>query len=214
MTALIVTPYIEGKLENIVYGRKIDLVICADASFDAAVGAGLYPDVMIGDFDHGSAPEFDNTVRVPCEKDDTDTMLCVKHALSRGADEIFIAGGIGGRLDHTIANIQTLAYAEKHGAHAVLSDGRNSAFFIDKFARVARASGFYLSLFAFGGDAVVSISGTKYDVEKKTLETSFPLGVSNEIIENEAKIAVLSGKVLCVLSKKETSSNIKSEEIK
>ena len=203
MKALIITPYIEGKLENIVSGHDFDCVICADASLDAAIGAGLHPDVVIGDFDHGDEPKFDKIIRVPCEKDDTDTMLCVKHAISVGSDEIFIAGGIGGRLDHTIANIQTLAYAEEHGAHAVLSDGRNTAFFIDKCARVARASGFCLSLFAFGGDAVVSISGTKYDVEKKTLTPSFPLGVSNEITENEAEIAVHDGAVLAVFSKKE-----------
>ena len=208
MTALIVTPYIEGKLENIISGRNYDTVICADASFDAATAAGLTPDIVIGDFDHGDEPKFDKIVRVPCEKDDTDTMLCVKHAISLGAKDIFIAGGIGGRLDHTIANIQTLAYAEDHGAHAVLSDGKNTAYIIKKDARVARESGSYLSLFAFGGDAVVSISGTKYDAENLTLTPSFPLGVSNEITAEKAQITVFSGKVLCVLSKKEKSSNI------
>lgn len=201
MKALIITPYNEGKLENIVSGRKFDLVICADSSFDTAVGAKLTPDIVIGDFDHGKTPKFDKIVRVPCEKDDTDTMLCVKHAISVGSDEIFIAGGIGGRLDHTIANVQTLAYAEEHGAHAVLSDGRNTAFFIDKCARVARASGFYLSVFAFGGDATVSITGTKYNAERTTLTVDFPLGVSNEITSDAAEITVYSGRALVIVSK-------------
>ena len=201
MTALIVTPYIEGKLENIISGKKFDIVVCADASFDAAKRAKLMPDVVIGDFDHGTAPDFENVVRVPREKDDTDTMLCIKYAISHGADEILIAGGIGGRLDHTIANIQSLAYAEKNGAHAVLSDERNTAFFIKENARVARESGSYLSLFAYGGDSTVTIKGTKYDAERTTLTVDFPLGVSNEITSSEAEIIVHSGRVLAIVSR-------------
>lgn len=201
MTALIVTPYIEGKLENIITSKKFDLMICADASFDAVKREKLTPDVVIGDFDHGSAPDFDKIIRVPREKDDTDTMLCIKYAISHGADEILIAGGIGGRLDHTIANIQSIAYAEKNGAHAVLSDERNTAFFIKGNARVARESGSYLSLFAYCGDVTVTIKGTKYDSERATLTVDFPLGVSNEITSAEAEIIVHSGKVLAIVSR-------------
>lgn len=201
MTALIVTPYIEGKLENIITGKKFDLVICADASFDAVKREKLTPDVVIGDFDHGSAPDFDKIIRVPREKDDTDTMLCIKYAISHGADEILIAGGIGGRLDHTIANIQSIAYAEKNGAHAVLSDERNTAFFIKGNARVARESGSYLSLFSYGGNSTVTIKGTKYDAERATLTVDFPLGVSNEITSAEAEIIVHSGSVLAIISR-------------
>lgn len=204
MKALIVTPYIEGELKEIIYGRKFDIVICADASFDAAKDTGLDPDVVIGDFDHGNEPKFNNIVRVPCEKDDTDTMLCIKYAISRGANDIMIAGGIGGRLDHTIANIQSLAYAENHGAHAVLTDEINTAFLIYKNTRVARDSGLYLSLFAYGGDAVVSLKGTKYVAERVTLSVDYPLGVSNEITSDEAEITLHSGKILVVLSKKES----------
>ncbi|MBR7082521.1 MAG: thiamine diphosphokinase [Clostridia bacterium] len=201
MTALIVTPYIEGKLENIISGKTFDLVICADASFDTAKHAKLAPDVVIGDFDHGSAPDFNKIIRVPREKDDTDTMLCIKYAVSHGADEILIAGGVGGRLDHTIANIQSLAYAEKYGVHAVLKDERNAAFFIIGNARVARESGSYLSLFAYGGDSTVTIKGTKYDAERVTLTVDFPLGVSNEITSSEAEIIVHSGSVLAIVSR-------------
>ncbi|MBR6051080.1 MAG: thiamine diphosphokinase [Clostridia bacterium] len=201
MTALIVTPYIEGKLENIISGKTFDLVICADASFDAAKHAKLAPDVVIGDFDHGSAPDFDKIIRVPREKDDTDTMLCIKYAVSHGADEILIAGGVGGRLDHTIANIQSLAYAEKYGVHAVLKDKRNAAFFIIGNARLARESGSYLSLFSYGGNSTVTIKGTKYDAERVTLTVDFPLGVSNEITSSEAEIIVHSGSVLAIVSR-------------
>lgn len=203
MRALIVTPYIEGKLKNIIIGQEFDLVICADASLDAAIGAGLTPNVVIGDFDHGNAPKFDSIIRVPCEKDDTDTMLCVKHAILHGADEIFIAGGIGGRLDHTIANVQTLAYAENHGARAVLSDEKNVAFIIKGSAAIPKKDGYYFSLFAVGGDATVSIAGTKYEIENKTLSAAFPLGVSNEITSDKAIVTAHSGTLLTVFSKKE-----------
>ena len=204
MNCLIITPFISRPLGEIIGKRKFDIVMCADASDEIARKAGLCPNVIIGDFDHGDLPQGDNITRVPCEKDDTDTMLCIKRALSLGADDIFIAGGVGGRLDHTIANIQSIAYAEKNGAHAVLSDGDNEAFLITKNAKVPRRDGYYFSLFSYGDECRgVSASGVKYRIRKGTLDFSFPLGVSNEITADYAEISVESGTLLAIFSKKE-----------
>lgn len=202
MRYLIVTPYICGALSDIIRGEKFDGIVCADASYDIATGAGLVPDIVIGDFDHGSVPDA-KIVRVPCEKDDTDTMLCIKHAIKMGADEILIAGGIGGRLDHTVANLQSLKYAHDNGSKAFLRDGDNEAFLIEKGAKITRRDGFYLSLFAFGGKCDgVSICGTKYVLSGASLDTSFPLGVSNEITADYASVEVRSGILLAILSRK------------
>ena len=75
----------------------------------------------VGDFDSlGQVPEGENIVRHPVMKDDTDMMLAVKLGLERGYTRFHIYGGMGGRTDHTIANIQTLAYIAGRGASAFL----------------------------------------------------------------------------------------------
>ncbi len=208
MKALIITPFLTEQIKKTVSITENDLVICADVAYLAAKREHITPDIVIGDFDHGendapkqSAAKF---IRVPSEKDDTDTMLCVKHALKKGADTITIVGGIGGRLDHTFANLQTLAYIEKQGAHGKLVSENNEAFLVCDTVRIEKREGWYLSVFAY--DSVcdgVTIQGTKYEVFDVALDTAFPLGVSNEITDDYANISVRNGKLLIILSKKD-----------
>ena len=91
-------------------------VICADGGYILAKKMGIEPDVIIGDFDtyKSRLPENCEIIRHPEEKDDTDTMLAVKLALNRGFKHIVICGAIGGRLDHTMANIQSLRLSLIH----------------------------------------------------------------------------------------------------
>ena len=101
-----------------------DLVLAADAGYLACRQAGITPDLLLGDFDSMDQPaDFDHVCRVPVEKDDTDTMLAVKTGLEQGCGEFYIYGGTGGRrLDHTLANLQTLLYLRRHGARGYLYD--------------------------------------------------------------------------------------------
>ena len=211
MKALILTPYHEGSLADCPALRKADLILCADTAYREAEKLGIVPDAVIGDFDHACAAEsaHGNVIRVPCEKDDTDTMLCIKYAIDAGADELVIAGGIGGRLDHTVANLQSLAYAESHGIHAVLTDGRNEARVLSGRIHIPKKADFYLSVFAFGGACRgVSESGVRYPLRDAALSVDFPLGVSNEITDDYAEIEVKEGRLLVILSKKEKTDFI------
>lgn len=206
MRCLIITPYQEGLLTDCLPREPVDFVLCADAAERLALAAGIKPNLVIGDFDHGDAsPVADShIVRVPSEKDDTDTMLCIKHAIAGGADELIITGGIGGRLDHTVANLQSLAYAHAQGVRAVLTDGRNEAQILSGTAYFPRRAGWYLSVFAFGGICRgVSERGVKYPLDHVELTPEFPLGVSNEITAEEAEIEVCCGRLLVIFSKKE-----------
>ena len=208
MKAFIITPFLTEKIRNTVCMEKNDLVLCADVAYLAAKKENIVPDIVIGDFDHGEndAPKASTAawIRVPSEKDDTDTMLCVKYALEKGADEIVIVGGIGGRLDHTFANLQTLAYIQKQGAHGRLLSEDNEAFLVSASAEIAKRDGWYLSVFAYDSACTgVTIKGTKYEVSDVSLDTSFPLGVSNEITDKAAVIHVQSGTLLVILSKKD-----------
>ena len=205
MKYLIITPYVNGDLAEIVRGEKFDKIVCADASFEAAKRSGLTPDVIIGDFDHGEAPAAHNAeiITVPFEKDDTDTMLCIKYAIAHSADEILIAGGIGGRLDHTIANVQSLKYALDNGVSAILRDAENEAFLISESCSIDRKDEYYFSLFAYGEKVKgLTLKGTKYELDNGELTPSFPLGVSNEITADKAVIRFESGTLLAIFSKK------------
>ncbi len=205
MKAVILTPYHEKAFEkDLIYGA--DLIICADSAYVEARRHGIAADVIIGDFDHDGLPaaEGGNVITVPSEKDDTDTMLCIKYAIDAGTDEIIIAGGIGGRLDHTVANLQSLAYAQSHGVKASITDGQNTAYMISKAAMIPYKPHSYLSLFAYGGAAGgVSVSGVRYPLDNAELTADFPLGVSNEIVDDFAKIEVKSGRLLIVQSQKD-----------
>ena len=98
--------------------RANDFIIAADGGWLACRKTGITPDLLLGDFDSLSTrPDFPNILRVPVEKDDTDTMLAVKTGLERGETEFHIYGGMGGRrTDHTIANFQALLYLARRGA--------------------------------------------------------------------------------------------------
>ena len=101
-----------------------DLVIAADAGYRTCRELGIVPDLLLGDFDSMDQPtDFANIHRSPVEKDDTDTMLAVKTGLEQGCREFHLYGGTGGRrLDHTLANLQTLLYLRRRGARGYLYD--------------------------------------------------------------------------------------------
>ena len=129
-------------------------------------------------------------------------MLCIKTAIKLGFKEIIIVGGIGGRLDHTLANLSALLYADENGARAILKGSKNIAFVASDEERIPKDTSSYLSHFSVTSAAEISLKGTKYCGDHITILRSFPLGVSNEITGDEAVLTVHTGKILCVISKK------------
>lgn len=189
--------------------REKDVIYCADGGYLAAQEAGLIPQLLIGDFDSLTASDLAKTLPPSCEvirlvpeKDDTDTMMCLKEGLGRGFHQFLIIGGLSGRLDHTMANLQTLAYATEAGALLRIIDGPNEATMLRNSAiNITRREGWKVSLFSFSSVCQgVSISGVKYPLKQAVLHNSFPLGVSNEFVEKEATIEVQEGQLLIILS--------------
>ena len=211
MKAIIITPFLLHPIREIISPEGADLIICADSAYLKAQKENITPPAVIGDFDHGKQDEpqgnFQKLLRFPSVKDDTDTMLCVKYALNRGADEILIVGGIGGRLDHTFANLQTLAYIHDHGAQGCISDGDHKVFLISSSLSLRKGKYDYASIFAY--DPIckdISLKGFKYEGEHLELQSNFPLGVSNEITAERAEIRIGEGRLLVILAKNETDS--------
>jgi len=208
MKAIVITPYLLHPIRSILPCVQADLTVCADTAYLAAQAEGITPDAVIGDFDHAEQSDLpgsgQKTLRFSSVKDDTDTMLCVKYALNRGANEIVIVGGIGGRLDHTFANLQTLAYIRQRGANGILLDGEHEVRLIDSRIVLERGAYDYASVFAY--DPLcrdITLRGFKYEAEHIDLTSAFPLGVSNEITADRAEIEVCEGRLLVILAKKE-----------
>ena len=175
------------------------LVIAADGGLRHTQALGIRPDVILGDFDSlGYVP--DDSQVYPVEKDDTDAMLAVRVGLERGCDFFLFYGAMDGpRLDHTVANFQTLGYLATHGAWGALI-GRDyiATVLREETIEFSEAAAGILSLFCLGASAEVTIEGLKYGLDHGTLTPDFPLGVSNHFEGKAARITVHSGLVLAL----------------
>lgn len=190
------------KTEYRVDKKPGDFVIAADGGY--AQLKGCTPDCVIGDFDSlGFVPEGEQVITYPAKKDDTDMMLAVKKGLARGYDKFVLLGALGGRLDHTLANVQALAYLISHGANGVLKSEEADLYLTDgKLTFPAETKGI-LSVFSYGEKAErVTIQGAEYEVSDVTLSDDFPLGVSNTFVGKPVCISVGKGRVLVVHGKK------------
>ena len=177
-----------------------DYIIAADGGYVHTQQAGLTPDCILGDFDSlGYVPENGNVF--PVEKDDTDAMLAVRRGLELGFDRFLLYGSLDGpRLDHTVANFQTLQYLSNHGARGWLI-GKDYIVTVIRNGQLefsAEATGI-LSVFCMGRDARgVSIRGAQYELENGTLTAGFPLGVSNHFVGKAVTIQVEDGSLLVI----------------
>ena len=183
-----------------------DLLIAADSGFDNAVLLGEKPTILVGDLDsikEKKIPDGVEIYKVPAEKDLTDTQLAVELALSKGARDIVIIGGLSGRLDHTLSNLGILEHLADLGCHGVITDGFNRARFLRNGSTlIPRGAYTYLSLLA--ADKVVKgveIDGVKYPLKKATLYRGHQFAVSNELTGNCAFIAVRKGSIYIIESK-------------
>lgn len=173
-------------------------VIAADGGLLHTEQLGLTPDVIIGDFDSlGYVPKNANVF--PVEKDDTDALLAVRKGLELGCDRFVLYGALEGpRIDHAIANFQTLKFLADRGAQGYLV-GKDTVVTVLRDGALklpARKEGI-VSVFCIGQDAHgVTIQGLQYPLEKGTLTAGFPLGVSNHFIGKAATISVSDGSLL------------------
>ena len=175
-----------------------DLVIAADSGWNNAKSLGVEPALLLGDFDSlgkQNLPDGPEIYQVPAEKDLTDTQLAVEMALSRGATEILIIGGLSGRLDHTLSNLAILAHLNEKKIPSTMTDGQNRARFVRNSGALIPRGGYkYLSLIA--ADKVVkgvSVKGCKYPLENAKLKSTHQYAVSNEIEGNCALVEVKKG---------------------
>ena len=180
-------------------------VIAADGGLRHTEKLGIAPDAVLGDFDSlGFCPEGANVF--PVEKDDTDAMLAVRLGLERGCEEFLLYGSLDGpRLDHTVANFQTLQFLADHGAAGYLI-GNTTMVTVVKNGKITFPAGLSgtISVFCMGPDAVgVTEKGLFYGLENASLTSGFPLGVSNHFTGEAAEISVKNGSLLVLWERKD-----------
>jgi len=177
-----------------------DFLIAADGGLQHIQKLRIPCAAVLGDFDSlGYVPE--GAAVFPVEKDDTDAMLAVRLGLEKGYRRFVIYGGMDGpRVDHTVANLQTLQYLADRGAEGYLVGRRYTATVIREQTLVfPREAAGILSLFCLNGKATgVTLKNLKYTLTDGTLSSGFPLGVSNAFLGEEASVTVKEGSVLAI----------------
>lgn len=184
--------------------KSDDYIVCADGGQKHLAPLGIEADLYLGDYDSSQKPETDKELLLyPVEKDYSDTQIAVMTGLKRGCRSFLIFGGTGGRADHTYANIQTLLYAERHGASAALADERNFMFFLkNDTAYIEKNEGEKVSVFAYDpAVSGVTLKGFYYPLVNGTLYSHLPVGVSNYIVDQKGTITVKKGTLLIIISK-------------
>ena len=181
--------------------RPDDYMIYCDSGLRHMEALGR-PDLIIGDFDSHEDPKLQTeTIVLPVVKDDTDSFFAAKKAAERGFGEVLMLGCIGGRLDHTLANISAMLWLRERGVKAVASDGRSDMQIIvpGETAEVPDSYPFF-SLVTIDGPAEgVRVSGAKYELDGARIESSFQYAVSNEPVPGKtARISLEKGRLLLI----------------
>lgn len=182
-----------------------DCVIAADRGYDSLMAYGVVPDLVVGDFDSlGYAPSHHNVIQLPRAKDDTDMVFALRRGLELGYRRFVLLGGVGGRLEHTLGNLQILDWLTTQGAVGFLAGEKTAATALrdGSLTFPAEMSG-YLSVFCNSGTARgVYLRGLRFPLEDYTMHSSFPIGVSNEFLGRQATVSVTEGSLLLVWEEK------------
>ena len=188
--------------------RPDDFYICCDSGLKHREGLGIAPHLIVGDFDSHDDPHLDTeTIVLPCEKDDTDTVYAVKEALSRGFEDFLLLGVIGGRLDHTLGNVSLLLMLHARGKTAVAVDDFSELEIVDRRpTEIGDGYAFFSLLNITGTARGITIQKAKYPLEDAEITCEYQYGVSNEPLPwKTAEISVREGCLLLI--KVERDSN-------
>lgn len=203
-----IAPLYAGEEQEWLRPAEGDLVICADGGYDAAVRWGFRPDLTVGDFDSMplSHVREGEILRLPVHKDDTDMAVCLAQGRARGFRAFRLAGCIGGRLDHTLANLQCLYDCALRGEDAWMADRLNRVTVLTPGEHVLPAiPGRHLSLLSMTPETTgVTLRGAAYPLQNATLTNRFPLGVSNEFEGGEAVVSFASGALTALYTTDDT----------
>ena len=197
--------------ERLIMSSGFEVIIAADRGMDFLYEHKITPDIIVGDFDSvkNEALSYfkekgmsDIHVLNP-EKDDTDSECALQIALDHGADHIIIIGATGTRIDHVLGNISLLGKAMSEGKMAELLDTHNRIRMINNELEIEKNKqyGKYVSIIPVCKNNKITLEGFKYPLKDYTFEGFNTLGISNEIVDDIAKITVNEGQYIVIESK-------------
>jgi len=183
-----------------------DFVIACDRGYENAMRLGVTPELVIADFDSykGEVAEGIPVMRLPVEKDYTDLQTAVRYAVDEGYGEIVILSALGGRLDHTFTNLQTVVYAASRGVRVSLIGETDAVYaVVNSSITLPRMDDYMLSVFSMTDVSLgITLRGVKYELTDGTLTRLENIGTSNEWVSEEAYIEVKDGTLLIIASRR------------
>lgn len=181
--------------------REDDFFIYCDSGLKHRAGLGIIPNLIVGDFDSHENPHLDiETIVLPCEKDDTDTVFAVKEALKRGFQDFLLVGVIGGRLDHTLGNVSLLLMLDAQGKSAVaLDDCSELEMVSDRPVQIEDRYPYFSLLNISGLAQGITIRNAKFPLSNAEITCEYQYGISNEVLPGmTAEVSVENGRLLLV----------------
>lgn len=178
-----------------------DYVVFCDSGLKHLAHLQVKPSLIVGDFDSHENPQLDvETIVLPCEKDDTDTMFAVKEAITRGFDSFLLVGVIGARLDHTLGNVSILLYLDALGKKGCIIDDYSEMELVSESPVSIGDHYSYFSLLNITGCAKgITITGAKFPLQDAEISCEYQYGISNEVLPGqEATVSVKCGKLLLI----------------
>jgi thiamine pyrophosphokinase len=193
-------------------------MVASDGGYRAYERCGVVPDLFVGDYDtmkDSKKVHARQIISLDVVKDDTDTIFALKHCLESGYDTFYLYGCLGGKIEHTIANIQTLSFLLDHHAmgYLISEDGGQVVFMVNQSVTFKPDAKGILSVFSHTNESKgVSMYNLMYTLEDATLTSSFPLGVSNQFINGrQGRITVGDGRLVVVTDTKNVDEDFPSE---
>ena len=178
-----------------------DYVVFCDSGLKHLEHLQVLPSLIVGDFDSHENPHLDvETIVLPCEKDDTDTVYAVKEAINRGFDDFLLIGVVGARLDHTLGNVSILLYLDSLGKKgSIIDDYSEMEIVSDEPGSICDQYSFFSLLNITGCAKGITITGAKYPLDGGEITCEYQYGISNEVLPGKtAQVAVASGKLLLI----------------
>lgn len=206
MKALILTNGDYGEYNFCTEGLLYDMIICADNGMKHARKLNILPHSIVGDLDSCNEDDLSyfeakgvEIIKVPAEKDETDTELAIERARARGATSVAVYGGVGSRMDHSIANIQLIYRYLRQGIDVTLYSAKNTIRVIESSVELTGRPNDLVSLMPFTERVTgVYTKGLAYEIKDGTFQLGDAYGVSNYLIDNSAQITIGSGVLLVI----------------
>ncbi len=181
--------------------RETDYLIYCDCGLRHQPGLQTVPSLIVGDFDSYTKPDTAiETIVLPCEKDDTDTVFAVKEGLRRGFADFLLIGVVGARLDHTLGNVYILQLLNEHGANGrILDDYSEMELVSDSSVQIDDSFSFFSLLNITGTARGICIRNAKYPLSDAEISCGYQYGISNEVLPGQtAEVSVSDGKLLLI----------------